>query len=163
MDEVAQRYGFSPNRSGFIQCPFHKGDNHGSLKLYPGQKGWHCFGCQRGGSVIDFVMQLYGIDFRQACLRLNTDFGLRLTGQRPDQVAQAAAMEKRRMEQERRRRLETEYRGLAAEHCYWWQIQTFFKPAVETGFIHPLYAKAVKKLPWLEYRLDLLEAQLARR
>lgn len=98
MDEVAQRYGFSPNRSGFIQCPFHKGDNHGSLKLYPGQKGWHCFGCQRGGSVIDFVMQLYGIDFRQACLRLNTDFGLRLTGQRPDQVAQAAAMEKRRME-----------------------------------------------------------------
>ena len=76
MQEVAERYGFIPNRSGYIQCPFHQGDNHGSLKIYPGTGGWHCFGCGAGGSVIDFAMRLFDINFRQAVLRLNMDFGL---------------------------------------------------------------------------------------
>ena len=54
--QVVELYGFHPDRGGYIQCPFHAGDNHGSLKVYDGDKsGWHCFGCGAGGSVIDFV------------------------------------------------------------------------------------------------------------
>ena len=30
--EVVEFYGFHPDRSGFIQCPFHQGDRHASLK-----------------------------------------------------------------------------------------------------------------------------------
>lgn len=164
MDEVARHYGFTPNRSGFMRCPFHR-EKTGSMKIYPDDSGghWHCFGCGKGGSVIDFVMQLYGISFRQACLRLNVDFGLGLADQRPDPSARSAALEKRRREQALRQKLEAEHSALAAEHCYWWQAQILFRPDPATGFVHPLYAEAVKKLPALEYRLNLIEVQLARR
>ena len=82
--QVAEHYGFEPNRSGYIQCPFHH-EKTASLMLYndPG-RGWHCYGCGRGGSVVDFVMELFEINFRQAVLRLNEDFGLGLVGVRPD-------------------------------------------------------------------------------
>lgn len=75
--QVIEAYGFHPNRAGYIQCPFHAGDRHGSLKIYDGDKtGWHCFGCGAGSTVIDFVMKLFNINFRQACLRLDADFSL---------------------------------------------------------------------------------------
>ena len=93
---VVERYGFEPNRAGFLRCPFHQGDDTASLKVYdePG-RGWHCFGCGKGGSVIDFVMELYGISFRQAVLRLNEDFDLGLVGARPDARKDAATARKR--------------------------------------------------------------------
>lgn len=164
MDEVARHYGFSPNRSGFMRCPFHH-EKTASVKIYSDEGGWHCFGCGKGGSVIDFVMRLYDINFRQACLRLNMDFGLGLEDQKPDPAARSAELERRRQEQRRRQELEAEYWELAAEHRYFWQISIHFRPESkdrETGFIHPLYAEAVNKLPWLEWRLDELEGKLRR-
>lgn len=65
MDEVARHYGFEPNRAGFMRCPFHQGDHTASLKIYAGDRGWHCFGCNSGGSVIDFVMRLYEANQRR--------------------------------------------------------------------------------------------------
>lgn len=59
-------------------CPFH-GDTNKSLKVYKDpSRGWACFGCHRGGTVIDFAMLWYGIDFRQAVVRLDADFNLGL-------------------------------------------------------------------------------------
>lgn len=75
--DVAQLYGFHPNRAGFIPCPFHH-ERTASLKLYPGAKGFYCFGCHTGGSVIDLVAQLYGLDALGAVRRLNDDFHLGL-------------------------------------------------------------------------------------
>lgn len=93
---VVERYGFEPNRAGFLRCPFHQGDDTASLKVYDEQgRGWHCFGCGKGGSVIDFVMELHGISFRQAVLRLNEDFDLGLVGERPDARTAAVAARKR--------------------------------------------------------------------
>lgn len=101
--QVVELYGFHPDRSGYIQCPFHTGDNHGSLKVYDGNKtGWHCFGCGAGGSVIDFVMQLFDISFAQACLKLNCDFGLGLTGERPSRAEQSALLMARRQEAQKK-------------------------------------------------------------
>ena len=165
MDEVARHYGFVPNHSGFMRCPFHR-EKTASMKIYSDDGGWHCFGCGKGGSIIDFVMQLYDINFRQACLRLNMEFGLGLEDQKPDQAARSAALERRRQEQRRRQELEAEYRELSSEFRYYWQVSIHFRPEekdCETGFIHPLYAEAVKKLPVLEYRLDELEEKLRRR
>lgn len=78
MQDVALRYGFTPNRAGFIKCPFHTGDRTASLKIYPGGRGWHCFGCNRSGSVVDFVAELYVLDPLSAVRRLNDDFHLNL-------------------------------------------------------------------------------------
>ena len=79
-EEVARFYGFEPNQSGFICCPFHT-EKTPSLKLY--ENGFHCFGCGAGGSIIDFTALLFGIDAIGAAQRLNADFSLRLELDRP--------------------------------------------------------------------------------
>ena len=64
MAEILQLYGYK-TRHGFMVCPFHC-DHDASLKVYPDTGGWHCFGCERGGSVIDFVMEHENCNFRTA-------------------------------------------------------------------------------------------------
>jgi DNA primase catalytic core len=55
-------------------CPFHD-DKEPSLVISPKQNLWHCLGaCQRGGSVIDWVMQAEGVSFRHAVELLQTDY-----------------------------------------------------------------------------------------
>jgi DNA primase len=46
-------------------CPFHD-DHNPSLSIDPAQNLWHCFGCQQGGGVIDWVMKSEGVSFRHA-------------------------------------------------------------------------------------------------
>lgn len=50
-------------------CPFHQ-DTHPSFSIYTKDNSWYCFGCQRGGDAIDFIMQLEGLDFKSAVRRL---------------------------------------------------------------------------------------------
>ena len=163
--EVAEHYGFYPNRAGYICCPFHN-EKTASLKLYPDGRGWCCFGCHAGGTVIDFVMKLFDIPFRQAILRINADFALGLTWDKPDPAVRSAVLEARRREAQRKEeleRLEEKHRELAAEHCYWWEVLKYFTPVRDgdSVYIHPLYAEAVKKQPYLEYLLDELEEEIA--
>ena len=46
-------------------CPFHK-DKTPSFIVSPAKNIFHCMGCDAAGSVIDFVMQADGLDFRAA-------------------------------------------------------------------------------------------------
>ena len=64
MREIAGRYGFIPNRAGFIHCPFHKGDKGASCKLY--EKDFHCFGCGANGDIFDFIQKMDNCDFKTA-------------------------------------------------------------------------------------------------
>ena len=67
MEQILSLYGYTAKR-GFMVCPFH-GDKDPSMKIYTGRNGhsgWHCFGCGRGGSVIDFVQEHEGCSFRTA-------------------------------------------------------------------------------------------------
>jgi len=41
-----------------LRCPFHAGDRDPSLVIYPPGRGWHCFGCNRGGDAVAFVSEL---------------------------------------------------------------------------------------------------------
>lgn len=155
MQEVVERYGFSPNRSGYIQCPFHAGDDHGSLKIYPDNRGWHCFGCNAGGSIIDFTMRLFDIGFQQAVIRLDMDFNLGLTqAKRTSKAEQSVILEARRREAEQKAAFEQEYRKKAAEFRYWWEITKHFAPAPGADVLHPFYAEALWRLSILEYWLD---------
>ena len=147
-DYVARHYGFEPNRSGFIKCPFHQGDHTGSLKLYPGTGGFHCFGCGAHGSVIDFVMKLFDLSFPQAVVRLSSDFNLGLTAHRPTKQEASKILEERRKKEAEKEIAEQEYRRMAEEHRYWWEVLKYF------DFPHPLWERAVKRLPYLEYWLD---------
>ena len=72
--EVAAMYGYKPGRGDVIVCPFH-GDRDASLHLYPGNRGWCCFGCHKGGSVIDWVMLMEDVSFAEAVRILDTRAG----------------------------------------------------------------------------------------
>lgn len=77
---TAEMLGYQIGRSGFMVCPFH-GDKDASLKVYDGKgghTGWHCFGCGRGGSCIDFVMESENCGFQRAVRILNDGMGLNL-------------------------------------------------------------------------------------
>ena len=100
MADICQKYGYEPNRAGFIRCPFHSGDNTPSLKV--NETSWHCFGCGRGGSVIDFVMELFGCSFSEACRRLDADFNLGLY-HTPITFTQYRKMQKEQVQRERER------------------------------------------------------------
>lgn len=148
MQEVAEMYGFRPNRAGFIRCPFHSGDKHGSLKFYSGNGGWHCFGCGAGGSVIDFVMRLFDVGFSDACDKINADFSLGLSGKIPSRAEKSALLEARRREAVRKAAADAEYKRQAARYRYYRNVIECADPDGD------LYAEAVKALPALEYWLD---------
>ncbi len=50
-------------------CPFHK-EKTPSFHVNPTRQSFHCFGCQKGGSVFTFVMEYESIPFPDAVRRL---------------------------------------------------------------------------------------------
>jgi len=94
MDRILSLYGYTPKR-GVMPCPFH-GEKNPSLKIYPKTGGWHCFGCGRGGSVIDFVMEHEGCNFPTAVRAIDEAFRLGLMD--PEEDAMEAREEQRRQE-----------------------------------------------------------------
>lgn len=101
--DACDNYGIPVDRGGFTNCPFHL-EKSGSLKVYPGRRGFYCFGCHRGGDVIDFVGQYFGLDFQNAMSKLNDDFHLGLP-----------INEKQTAEQERKTRQDAYCRRKAQE------------------------------------------------
>jgi len=85
MDQILDLYGYR-TKHGFMCCPFH-GEKAPSLKVYPGTKGWHCFGCERGGSVIDFVMEHENCKFADAVKAIDASLHLGLMDPREDPFA----------------------------------------------------------------------------
>jgi DNA primase len=59
-----------------LRCPLHAGDDTPSCIVTPAKNVWHCFGCQQGGSVIDWVMKTQGVSFRHAVELLRDDVPL---------------------------------------------------------------------------------------
>lgn len=77
LDEtIAGRYGVTLRPSGasrlLAHCPLpgHDHDRTPSFVVYRAEHRYHCFGCGRGGDVIDLVRTMEAIDFRAAVDRL---------------------------------------------------------------------------------------------
>lgn len=64
MRDIVARYGFQPNRRGFIPCPFHQGDRQASLKVY--DRDYHCHACGANGDIFSFVEQMEDMTFKEA-------------------------------------------------------------------------------------------------
>lgn len=62
-------------------CPFHK-EKTPSFHVYDDH--YHCFGCGAHGSVIDFVMESEGLEFREAVQRLAGEAGLPMPEETPE-------------------------------------------------------------------------------
>lgn len=62
---VAEFLGLKLNRSHFCKCPFHN-ERTASLSISEKKQVWKCFGCGKGGDVINLVEELLHINAYQA-------------------------------------------------------------------------------------------------
>lgn len=76
--DIAREYVRDLRRAGnswAALCPFHE-EKTPSFHLRPELGLYHCFGCQKGGDVINFYMEVEGLDFKQAVESLCERVGL---------------------------------------------------------------------------------------
>lgn len=114
--QFADFVGLAVNRSGFAVCPFHA-DKDASLKIYKSNRGWCCFGCHKGGDVINLASLYYGLSFKETLQRLNDDFNLGLVNDsqsEQDKALNAVLMAKRKAE-----RMKVERQKEEQEAEYW--------------------------------------------
>ena len=162
MLDVAARYGYRPNRAGYVPCPFHAEDTP-SLKLYPEDRGFHCFGCGRSGDVTDFVMGLFDLTFQQALFRLQHDFGLDIPSvplNARDRNRVFARQLEVNIKMELDRQALVDYRELLfwlnRLHAMLWRTKHEFAPDGPEESFHPLYVYALRNLDYTEYLIDNL-------
>lgn len=100
MRDILNRYGITPNRSGYCPCPFHQ-EKSASLKVY--EKDFNCFGCGANGDIFKFVELMEDISFKEAFQSLGGTYG------RPDFASRLAIYKSKKhkeMRQKARERLE---------------------------------------------------------
>ena len=81
VQEVLESYGLQ-FRGNIAKCPFHN-DRHPSFSIKDNR--WRCWTCNIGGTIIDFVCQIEGINPYEACKLLNEHFNLGITSEKPTQ------------------------------------------------------------------------------
>lgn len=109
--------GINVNRSGFAVCPLH-GDHDASLKVYGGARGWVCYGCHKGGDVINLAMDMYGLSFRDAIAKLNEDFNVGIDMDRKISTKEAF-MASVKLSKAKEKQKDEELRKAALERAYW--------------------------------------------
>lgn len=65
-------------------CPFHR-EKTPSFSVSPERSSFHCFGCNKGGDIFTFVMEMEGMTFTEALEALAARAGVTLTKRRGDQ------------------------------------------------------------------------------
>ena len=98
-------YGYTPNRAGFIRCPFHGGGNEKTASCHLTERYFKCFACQEGGDAVKFTEKLFSLSPLDALKKLNTDFnvGLTLDGHRATPEELEAAKRRREVRDAARR------------------------------------------------------------
>lgn len=126
IDEVRSR-GIEINRQGFCHCPIHAADDTPSMKIYEDQNTFHCYGCGEGGDIIDFVMKVDGLSFRDACKAISDE---ELTKEQRFVVDRAKM--RREAERIREEKKQRKILDLADRICWLWNMMKEFKPTTET-------------------------------
>ena len=166
--DVCREYGIDVNRAGFTRCLWHN-EKTASLKIYPGGRGYHCFGCGQSGSCIDLVMKLFDCSVGDACTRLNEDFRLGLIREgnlsNAERIAQnREAWERRRREREIEAQHETlieEFNEAIKNLRLAQMLMTATDPTDQDADFDDYFAIAVRETELARYRADMALEALA--
>ena len=75
---IGERVQLNPSGSDFLGlCPFHN-EKSPSFRVNPSWRTFHCFGCGKGGSVIDFLMENENLGFVEVVQSLAERYGIEL-------------------------------------------------------------------------------------
>lgn len=159
--ELFSRYGFQRDRNGNIHCMFHP-DKHASMKVYDGDRGYHCFSCKATGDVIDFVVNYFKIPFREALSKINSDFLLGLPIDNPIDVETRKRIYREIEERKAKyKRLKIEHEILQKAYDYAFdefvrlERQRFeYAPKSPSEPFHDLFVEAVTKIDSAEQELE---------
>ena len=165
--EVFERYGIKVNRKGFACCPFHN-EKTASMKVYPGDRGYFCFGCGAQGDIFSFVSNLFGLSFPQALRKLNDDFclGLPIDADATAEQRKAASerYERFRREQEAIKRKREGLKSARDEAFDWWAkldiVLRKYAPKDEFEPPNEAFMYAAHHIGIAEYELDKAETAL---
>lgn len=152
---AAERYGVEIRR-GRARCIWHE-DRNPSLSF----KGsfCKCFACDAGGSCIDVTMQLFGLDVKDAAVKLNTDFGLGLD---VDRSVPAAAVRRAQEDKQLVKALDIWIsRAHTTLAAYWRELtgwQEKYRPTNRDGPFNPKWVRAFADYDYTGYMLDEFEA-----
>ena len=110
MEDVAEHYGIRITRNRMALCPFHD-DRHPSMMVYPEDRGFYCFVCNKGGDIFEFIKAYEGVSFGEA-IRIAASIG-GLTGS----IEETERAKKLRAEREARRKRYKDYCNRYARLC----------------------------------------------
>ena len=162
MCEVLERYGYEPNKKGFMCCMFHN-EKTPSMKIF--EKDYHCFGCGEHGDVITLVQKLFNLSFQETLKKIDIDFGLNLYGDKTFEELRKSHYQLKRL-QAKREREKAEREQLNVE--YWAAFDEWkrlddnrqnYVPKTPDEELHPLFVEALQKLSYQVYLLDCLETR----
>lgn len=165
--DVFIKYGFEPDSKNFVCCPFHS-EKTPSMKIYTGDKGFYCFGCGCSGDIFDFVKNIFNINFTEAQIKLNNDFGLNLPiGEKLDRRKQMQIAKeefKKKQEQNAKKKqleeLENAVDSALEEFAKYDKNKIKYKPTQIDIELHPLFIEAIKNYEQAKYKLECAEIDL---
>ncbi|MFR1833723.1 MAG: CHC2 zinc finger domain-containing protein [Lachnospiraceae bacterium] len=149
--QAAEHYGIKVRRNGMACCPFHN-DKNPSMKL---DRRFHCFGCGADGDVIDFTAKLYGLELKEAAVKLADDFWIAYDNRGRVSLKESVRL---KLAQEKQSRQEEKdcYRVLCdyLRSLYEWKER--YAPKPEDTEWNPLFIEALQQTSYVEYVLDIL-------
>jgi DNA primase len=158
MTDIFNLYGFRKSKNNSVLCPFHS-EKTPSLKTYKNDTFFHCFGCGEHGGVIDFVMKYFNINFKQALLRINSDFNLNIySNQKMEQKKISQLAIQRKQIEENRNELErlNQLNEWLDYHCFLWEIKLNFEPITSEILENDFYKFVMCELQYVEHRIEVL-------
>jgi len=98
---VAEGCGVRLRKSGAVlyrgRCPFHD-EKDGSFFVNTKYNRWHCYGCDRRGNSIDFLMELKGLSFVEAVRMLAGQHNIIIEERQPTKEEERKENERRRQQ-----------------------------------------------------------------
>jgi len=151
MKMVAERYGLDVNNRGFMKCPFHKDDTP-SLRVYDKDgSGFFCFGCNKGGSIVQFVIDYFDLGYTDALKKLDNDFNLHILEVREDKAVSRRYSSKSTYAKLHSKRKRMTYDQMIRLYCKYHLSIKFDEPMSDS------FCEALYKITDLEYQIECEE------